>query len=101
MFDFEATSNVENRIVNVEDLPASHMEGRRMRKAMTNETMTAHHCGSKALHEIRGRNNFEIMCVMDQCGDSPPNGKMETIQVWHKDGRNRFKVTLEREDFWF
>ena len=68
---------------------------------MTNETMTTHCCGSKAPHEIKGRNNFKIECMLDECGDSASNDKIESIQVWHKDGKNKFEVTLKREDFWF
>ena len=57
---FDSTGNVENRIVSMEDLLESHEVGRRIRNTMTNKTMMMHHCGSKAPHEIRGRNNFKL-----------------------------------------
>ena len=98
---FEPTNNMENRIVNVEDIPASCKEGRRIRNVMINEMMTTHCHGSKAPHRIKGRNDFEIVHMMDKHGDSPPNSKIELTQVWHGDGKNKFEVTLEREDFWF
>ena len=57
---------MENRIINVEDLPESHKTGRRIGNVMMNETMTMCYRGLKASHEIRGRNNFKIECVMDE-----------------------------------
>ena len=57
-FNFESTTNVENRIVNVEDLPESHKAGRRIGNVMTNEMMMMHYCGLKAPHEIREKRNF-------------------------------------------
>ena len=47
-------NNMENRIVNVEDLPESCEVGRRIGNMMMNETMTTHYCRSKAPHEIKG-----------------------------------------------
>ena len=82
---------MENGIINVEDLLESHEAGRRIGNVMTNETMTTHHHGSKAPHEIKGRNDFKIMHVLDECGDSPPNGEIELIQMWHRDRKTNLK----------
>ena len=95
------TNNVNNRIINVDDLPELHEEERRIGNIMMNNTMTMCHRRLKALLEMKGRDDFGIMCVMDECGESPPNGTIELIQVWHNDRQNQFEVTLEREDFWF
>ena len=98
---FDSTGNVENRIISLEDLPESCEAGRRIGNTMINEMMTMHYRGLKAPHEIRGRNNFKIECMMDECGDSSLNGKIEFAQVECEDRTNKFEVVLKREDFWF
>ena len=51
----KTTSNMNSEIINVDDVPPSHKDRRKM----------MHHRGSKALHEIKGAENFGTMDAFD------------------------------------
>ena len=92
---------MNDRIIVIDGVTQSHKDGRRIRDVSIQNTMTICYRGSKALHEMRGRENFEMEEMLDVCGNSVSTGKIETVSVWHKDGLNEFHVNLSREDFWF
>ena len=92
---------MNNGIIVIDGVTKSHKDGRRIGDVLVQNTMTTHCHGSKALHETRGRENFEIEEMLDACRNSMPTGKIEMVSVWHKDGPNKFHVNLSGEDFWF
>ena len=88
MIVLETTGKMNNGIMMKDNLPESHKNGRRTGNPMINETMTTHCRGSRASHETRGRNNFGIMNMMDEHGNSVPEGTIKTTQVWFHDGQS-------------
>ena len=99
---FETTSNVNNGIIVIDGGMQTHKDGRRIGDpVVVQNTMTTHHCGSRALHKMRGRENFKTEEMLDAHGNSAPTGKIEMASVWQKDGPNEFYVNLSGEDFWF
>ena len=81
--------------------PESCENGRRIGNVNINETVTMHHRGSRVLHEMRGRNNFGIINVMDEHGNSRPEGIIKMMKVWFNDGQSRFELEVNGKDFWF
>ena len=80
-FVSQSTNNVNNRIIDIDNLTESHKEERRIGNIVMNKTMMTHCHGTKALHKINRRENFGIICMMDNDGDSPPKGTIKLIQV--------------------
>ena len=73
-------NNVSNRIISTDRFKDSHEEERKVRCGV-HETMTTCLCGTKALHETNGEDNFGIIKMMDEKGTSPPQGTVECVMV--------------------
>ena len=97
------TSNMNNEMINIDDMPPSHKDGRKIRDLSVPNTMTTCYHGSKTLHEIRGTENFEIMDMFEWFENPTQRlqGKIDRTCTWHKDGPNEFCVNLSTKDFWF
>ena len=92
---------MNNRIIDVKNIPDSHKEGRRIQSRSKIDVMTTHHRGTGALCGINGRENFGIIHMVDGEGNMTPEGKIEMTHVWHRDGRSKLEMRMHREDFWF
>ena len=95
----EATMN--NKIIDVRAIPEDYKEGRRIHSMSSLDTMTIHYRGTRVLHEINGRENFRIMHMVDAQERIPPQGPIEKVHIWFRDGTNTFEMRVSREDFWF
>ena len=56
---------MNSEIINIDDVPPSHKDGRKIGDLSVPNTMTMHCCGSKALHKIKGAENFGMMDAFD------------------------------------
>ena len=92
---------MNNGIMVMDNPLESHEDGRRIGDESIEETVMMCRCGSRALHEMRGSDNFGIIDVLDKCGDSRPQGTIKTMKVWCNDGQSRFDLEVSGEDFWF
>ena len=92
---------MNNRIIDVKIIPDSHKEERRIQSRSKIDAMTTHCCGTGALHEINGRENFGIIHMLDGEGNITPEGKIEMTHAWHRDGRSKLEMRMHQEDFWF
>ena len=81
---------MNNRIIVIDEMTQSHKDGRMIGNILVENMMTMCYRGSKALHEMRGRENFEIKCVLDAYGNSAPTGKSRQCPCGAKDGPNKF-----------
>ena len=92
---------MNDKIINVKNVPDSHKEGRRTQSAMKENTMTTHCRGMGVTHEINGRENFRIIHVVDGEGNTTPQGNMENVHIWHQDSKSEFEMRTHQKDFWF
>ena len=92
---------MNNRIINVKDIPESHKEGRRTPTTTKLDTMTTCYRGMGVVYETKGRKKFKIVHVSDANGNIIPKGKIEKTHIWCRDGESEFEMTAHRKDFWF
>ena len=83
---------MNNRIIDVKNIPDSCKEGRRTQLMTKEDAMTTHHRGTGAMHEINGRDNFGIVHMLDGEGNTTPEGKIEMTHMWHRDGKSKLEV---------
>ena len=72
---------MNNRIIDVKNIPDSHKEGRRIQSRSKINEMTMHHRGTGVTHEINGRDNFGIIHMLDGEGNTALEGKIEKTHM--------------------
>ena len=76
------STTMNNKIINVKDMPDFCEEGRRIQTMAKEDTMTTHCRGTGVAHEIKGRDNFRIVHMSDGNGNTVPEGKIKTTHMW-------------------
>ena len=74
---------MNNKIINMKDIPDSHEEGKRILTTAKQDTMTTHCRGTGVAHETKGKENFKIVHMSDRNGNTVPEGKIEKTHIWH------------------
>ena len=72
---------MNNGIIVIDGVTQSHKDGSRIGNVSVQDTMTMCYRGSKALHKMRGRENFKIKCMLDAHGNSVPTEKIKMASV--------------------
>ena len=85
---------MNNKIINVKDIPESHKEGRRTSTTTKQDAMTTHYRGTGVIHEMNGRDNFRIVHVSDGQGNMAPEGKIEMIHMQCRDGKSKLEMKM-------
>ena len=83
---------MNNKIIDMKNIPDSHKEERRMQSMTKVDTMMMHYRGTGVTHKINGRDNFGIVHVLDGEGNTVPEGKIEKTHMWCRDGKSELEM---------